>query len=116
MNTSELSRCEYARQTMRLPKEARRRVALHHAGIAPLSDQHDAARRLRAEWETFLATTGFALTEDALSKELVTLEEAGLEEEDSRSVFGLFNEGVSSGVRAVCDEFYEEDSVEHMVG
>ncbi len=116
MNTSELSRCEYARQTQPLPRAARRRIARVYANMPPMSDQHATARALKAEWETFLASTGFAMSEDAMSKETVTLEEAGFEEEDTRAVFGLFPEGVSSGVRAVCDAVYEEDSAEHMVG
>jgi hypothetical protein len=81
-----------------------------------MSEQHTTARRLKAEWETFLAATGFAVSEDAMSRDTITLEEAGFEEEENRAVFGLFAEGVSSGVRAVCDAFYEEDSADHMVG
>lgn len=95
-----------------------KRSAIHrlrnriNCGIATLPEQHDAARRLRAEWETFLARAGFEFAEDALSRETVTLEEAGLEEEDSRAVFGFDPISVTSGVRCVCDEFYEEDSAE----
>ena len=116
MNTAELSRCEYARQTQPLPRAARKRIARHYANLPPMSDQHATARSLKAEWETFLAATGFAMSEDAMSKDTITLEEAGFEEEDNRAVFGLFDTGISSGVRAVCDAFYEEDSAEHMVG
>lgn len=108
MSTAELSRCEFARSICRLPRAAKKRIL----PPSPLV----AARRLRAEWETYLAETGFALAEDAMSKDLVSLEDAGLEERDTRAVFGLFAEGVSSGVRAVCDSFYEEDSADHMAG
>ena len=86
------------------------------AECVPLAEQHRAARALRPEWQNFLDESEFAFQHDALSKETVSLEEAGLEEDEPRTIFGLFAEGVSSGVRAICDTFYEEDSAEFMAG
>ncbi len=64
-------------------KAAQRRVVtnLFLAGIDSKETQMRVARTLRAEWETFLAETAFAFSEDALSKEMVSLEEAGLEDD-----------------------------------
>lgn len=97
-----------------------RRIRKHRnliaAAVQPLAEQHRAARALRPEWQNFLDETEYAFQHDALSKEVVTLEEAGLEESEPRTIFGLFAEGVSSGVRAICDTFYEDDSAEFMAG
>ena len=89
---------------------------LARAMVVALPDQHRAARALRPEWQNFLDESDFAFQHDALSKELVSLEAAGLEEEDTRAVFGFEPDAVSSGVRVVCDSFYEEDSADFMAG
>ncbi len=99
-------------------KAAARRGIRHliNAGVTPLPEQHRVARMIRAEWQAFLDRSDFEFQQDALSHELVSLEEAGFEEEDNRAVFGFEPDGVSSGIRCVCDAFYEEDSAEFMVG
>lgn len=91
----------------------RNRIA---ANVETKAEQLTKARELRAEWETFLAMNEFLFREDALSHETTSLEEAGFEEEDSRAIFGFEEDAVSSGIRVVCDEFYEEDSAEFMAG
>lgn len=86
------------------------------AAITPVTEAIKAARRLKAEWESFLSRSQFEFSEDALSHELVSLEDAGLEEPDNKAIFGFEDDRVSSGVWPLADAFYEQDATEFMGG
>ncbi len=86
------------------------------AGIQTREDALIAARIIKADWQEFLDRADFEFGQDALSKELVSLEDAGFEEKDSRAVFGFEPDAVSSGVWGAMDHFYEEEACEFTVG
>lgn len=54
--------------------------------------------------------------DDALAHTVASLEDAGVEERDTRAVFGFEEFAVSSGVTVLCDEFYEDDASQFMCG
>ena len=77
----------------------RRAISLCNAGYVTPAEQVKVARSIRAEWQEFLDRSDFEFAQDALSKETVSLEEAGLEEE-----------GFSDTVPAAQAMYYAEEA------
>ena len=97
-------------------KATRKTLNRFMAGIQTPAEARIAARTIRADWQEFLDRSDFEFAQDALSKELVSLEDAGYEEKDTRAIFGFEPDAVSSGVWGTMDHFYEEEACEFTVG
>lgn len=58
-------------------------------GIETVAEQQERARRLRPEWQEYLDSAEYAFKHDALSGDLVSLEDIGFEEAVTETLHGL---------------------------